>query len=67
MKHIRFNSSDENVSKFVFEGENISDVNWLLEPFIIFQKLIEWHFDIADLISKGEAIDVNTLDINPYK
>lgn len=31
------------------------------------QKLIEWHFDIADLISKGEAIDVNTLEINPYK
>lgn len=32
-----------------------------------FRKLIEWHFDIADLISKGEAIDVNTLEINPYK
>lgn len=31
------------------------------------RKLIEWHFDIADLISKGEAIDVNTLEINPYK
>lgn len=31
------------------------------------QKLIEWKFDIADLISKGEAIDINTLDINPYK
>ena len=50
-----------------FNEENISDVNWLLEPFIIFQKLIEWKFDLADLISKGEAIDVNTLDINPYK
>lgn len=31
------------------------------------QKLIEWHFDIADLLSKGEAIDVNTLEENPYK
>ena len=50
-----------------FNEENISDVNWSLEPFIIFQKLIEWKFDIADLISKGEAIDVNTLEINPYK
>ena len=50
-----------------FNEENISDVNWLLEPFIIFQKLIEWHFDITNLISKGEAIDVNTLEINPYK
>lgn len=33
----------------------------------IIQKLIEWHFDIAGLIEKGEAIDVNTLEINPYK
>jgi hypothetical protein len=30
-------------------------------------KLIEWHFDIAGLIEKGEAIDVNTLVINRYK
>lgn len=30
-------------------------------------KLIEWHFDLADLISKGEAIDINTLEENPYK
>lgn len=28
---------------------------------------LELHFDIADLISKGEAIDVNTLETNPYK
>ena len=50
-----------------FNEENISDVNWLLEPFIIFQKLIERHFDITNLIEKGKAIDVNILDINPYK
>ena len=30
-------------------------------------KLIEWHFDIAKLIDKGEAIDVNTLRESPYK
>ena len=29
--------------------------------------LISWHFDIAGLIEKGEAIDVNTFEINPYK
>ena len=29
--------------------------------------LIDWHFDIAGLIEKGEAIDVNTLSENPYK
>ena len=26
------------------------------------QKLIEWHFDIAGLIDKGEAIDYSTLE-----
>lgn len=30
-------------------------------------KLIEWHIDIAGLIDKGEVIDVNTLQENPYK
>ena len=29
--------------------------------------LAKWHFDIARLIDKGEAIDVNTLNENPYK
>ena len=29
--------------------------------------LIEWHIDFCGLIEKGEAIDVNTLDKNPYK
>lgn len=36
-------------------------------PLCILLKLIEWHFDIAGLIEKGEAIDVNTLPENPYK
>lgn len=31
------------------------------------KKLIEWHFDIFGLIEKKEAIDINTLSINPYK
>ena len=39
----------------------------LFNGFLIVQKLVEWHFDIADLLSKGEAIDVNTLEENPYK
>ena len=34
--------------------------------FWIIQTLIEWRFDIAGLIEKGEAIDVNTLETNPY-
>lgn len=36
-------------------------------PFEFIQLFISWHFDIADLISKGEAIGVNTLEANPYK
>lgn len=63
------NIGDDECNRYndYFSEENISDVNWLLEPFIIFQKLIEWHFDIANLIPVGEAIDINTLSINPYK
>ena len=33
----------------------------------LFQKLIEWHFDLFDGIKNNEAIDVNTLEVNPYK
>lgn len=43
---------------------------WIKAELLIFKnslKLIEWHFDIAGLIEKGEAIDVNTLPENPYK
>jgi len=28
-----------------------------------FQKLLEWKFDVFGLIEKGEAIDINTLDL----
>lgn len=33
----------------------------------LFQQLLKWHFDLFGGIESGEAIDVNTLDINPYK
>ena len=39
----------------------------LLVAFTFIQKLIEWHFDIANLIKESEAIDINTLSVNPYK
>ena len=45
----------------------VSKCEIMKNPAWIVFKLIEWHFDIADLISKGEAIDVNTLSENPYK
>lgn len=36
-------------------------------PFWVINLLLEWKFDLANLIPTGEAIDVNTLEINPYK
>lgn len=36
-------------------------------PTYISQLLVRWHFDVAGLIEKGEALDVNTLHENPYK
>jgi hypothetical protein len=36
-------------------------------PFEMVIKLVEWHFDICGLIEKGEAIDVTTLEHNPYE
>lgn len=29
-------------------------------------QLIEWHFDIAGLIDKGEAVDIHTLSVSYY-
>ena len=36
-------------------------------PSFIMTEMIKWHFDIAGLIEKGQAIDINTLKVNPYK
>ena len=41
--------------------------NLKTSPFYVIEILVKNHFDIADLIEKGEAIDVNTLEVNPYK
>lgn len=32
-----------------------------VDQFKLFQKLLEWHFDIFGLIEKGLAVDINTL------
>lgn len=32
-----------------------------------FNSVLSWHFDIFGLIDKNEAIDVNTLEKNPYE
>lgn len=60
---LRGHGSIEFKCSFIFNNSiSIYEVN-----FWIIQKLIEWKFDIAGLIEKGEAIDVNTLEENPYK
>ena len=41
--------------------------NLKTSPFYVIEILVKNHFDIVGLIEKGEAIDVNTLDVNPYK
>lgn len=48
------------------ENEWVNDLN-VNKQMQLLIKLIEWHFDIAVLIEKGEAIDVNTLESNPYR
>lgn len=55
---------DSNTKSFfgALYGKPISVVNQIM----LFQKLIEWHFDIVELLKKGEAIAV-TEDFNPYK
>ena len=37
-----------------------------INQLLLIQKLIEWHFDIALLIGKREAININMLHQNPY-
>lgn len=39
----------------------------IVQFFNVQEKLYEWKLDIHGLIEKGLAIDVNSLDTNPYK
>ena len=66
---------EHNGEKFVpndmlldYYGDNIQkELPIKLNSFNLVMQLIYWHFDIAGLIDRGEAIDVNTLPENPYK
>ena len=51
----------------IFRNSRLAYIDVSIDQMFLFQKLIEWHFDIAGLIDKCEAIDVNTLSNNPYK
>ena len=45
---------------------DLAGIAWA-ETFIIAISYIEMHYDVAGLIEKGQAIDINTLKVNPYK
>lgn len=36
-------------------------------PFCYYEQLFKWRIDVFNLIGQGSAIDVNTLETNPYK
>ena len=69
-KFVWIDDGDWNNFQFYFDGVNFHYDGYgrfIPNQLHLFQKLIEWHFDLAYLVSKGEAIDVNTLETNPYK
>lgn len=51
------------VIEYFIENENFSRIEYL--PFILIQKLIEWHFAVG--LEERDYIDINTLNENPYK
>jgi len=44
---------------------DLAGIAWA-ETFIIAISYIEMHYDVAGLIEKGQAVDVNSLEVNPY-
>ena len=62
LKEMDIKESDAVIlSRMIMYNDNIHKI-----PFWCIQKLIEWKFDIFNLIGT-DAIDVNTLEVNPYK
>ena len=47
----------------VFDFSELKDYDINFIPYSLFEFLIGNHFDVFDLIEKGLAIDINTLDI----
>ncbi len=50
--------------EYIHKGE-IWDYKFL--PYGLMERLFEWKFDVFGLIKSGLAIDVNTLEVNPYE
>ena len=49
--------------EYFIENNFFSRIEYL--PFILIQKLIEWHFAVG--LDENDYIDVNTLEVTPYK
>ena len=49
--------------EYFIENNFFSRIEYL--PFILIQKLIEWHFAVG--LDENDYINVNTLEVNPYK
>lgn len=49
----------------VYDEKNIIGLNWMTQPFEIVMWLVKNHFNLMD--ESEPFIDVNTLEINPYK
>lgn len=49
--------------EYFIENNFFSRIEYL--PFILIQKLIDWHFAIG--LDETDYVDVNTLEVNPYK
>jgi len=67
MESQRNNVFGYNQHKQGFYLQNHGSFTYVENQLQLFQKLLKWHFDLFGGIESGEAIDVNTLDINPYK
>ena len=66
-KKLDWRKLDGEIGEYISFGDCHAGLINPLDQLSQLQLLLSWHFDIADLISKGEAIDVNTLETNPYK
>jgi hypothetical protein len=55
--------SEEYLSYFGIEINNIHDVVLEYLPYGVFNVLIKHHFDVFGLIEKGLAVDINTLSV----
>ena len=51
--------NDKLFSSIRYEHNNNANIS---NTFEMYQKLFEWHFDVFNLIEKGLALDINTID-----